>query len=160
VKRYVYSVDIADLPASVRAFVEAITGMGAVESLDALAFRYSVDAEDDFDAAEKVREIQACMSGEFRSFNPPMRPTRVMTERDIAEPERARRPVHRVPWSRADVMQLERGWRDPGLTVADIGRQMGRSRRSVESEAARRDLGPKARLNGTGARTAIEGGAS
>jgi len=147
-RRYVFQIEVADLPAPVRDFVEAITGMGTIESVDAMHWRFSVDDDDDFGAAERIAEMEATLVGSYvPSYQLPRRPVQVLTEREIAEAERRRAPVRRVEWSPEERVTLERGWHDPGVKVVDLAHALGRSRRSVDQAAARFGLGPKARVN-------------
>jgi hypothetical protein len=146
-RRYVYKLDLTELPGSVRAFVEAVTGMGSIESVDAQAFTFSVDDEDDFGAAERVREMQANLQGEFPCWHFPMRPSKVLTGREVTEADRRRQPPRWVEWSDTDLAVLGDLWRRPDVTVPAIAERLGRSRKSVEAQARRVDLGPKARFN-------------
>lgn len=141
-KRFVYRVDVTDLPPDIRDFVEAITGQGAIESLDGRALRFSVDADDAFGASEAVAEMAANLT--YTRFRFPLRPVEIVSERDM---RMVSRQGHRAPWlawSDNDLAILGDGWHDPSVTIAKLVSVLGRTRRSVESQAHRLDLGPKA----------------
>lgn len=88
-KRYEYRLVATELPDSVQQWFEAVTGQGWFVSMDGLGVTIALEAETDFEAAERAGEINNDCIGLHYSgrgsttagWRMPSRPTRVVRVR-------------------------------------------------------------------------------
>lgn len=85
-KRYLYRLQSTELPDSVRQWLDAVTGQGWIVTMDGLGCTIALEAETDFEAAERAHEINdeciglsysGASSASGTSWRMPAKPTRV-----------------------------------------------------------------------------------